>query len=324
MRYFLGVDTGATKTHALIGDENGQVAGFGEAGSGNHEVVGYEGVIAALGQATTAALTQAGISAGQVAGAGFGIAGYDFPSEREPTLQAISTLGLACPLEATNDVVLGLIAGAEEGWGIVIDAGTGNNVRGRDRAGREGWVTGCGRTFGEYGGAGEIVGRAVQMIAYDWSRRGQPTALSGAFIRALGAKDLTDLIEGLALEWYRPQAAYAKLVFEVAAAGDAVAREVIRWTASELGETANAVIRQLDIQNEAFEIVLIGSVLKGGTLFTQPLEQTIHGFAPRASFTRLHVPPAAGGVLLGMEKAGLRSADIRRALIDSLISKENP
>ena len=53
MRYFLGVDIGATKTHALIADATGRVVGFGQAGPGNHETVGYEGLIAALDLAVT-------------------------------------------------------------------------------------------------------------------------------------------------------------------------------------------------------------------------------------------------------------------------------
>ena len=34
MKYFLGVDIGGTKSHALIADENGQAVGFGQAGAG--------------------------------------------------------------------------------------------------------------------------------------------------------------------------------------------------------------------------------------------------------------------------------------------------
>ena len=44
MRYFLGADLGATKTHTLIVDENGNMLGFGESGPGNHETVGYDGM----------------------------------------------------------------------------------------------------------------------------------------------------------------------------------------------------------------------------------------------------------------------------------------
>src|SRR5512136_2640866 len=116
-RYFLGVDVGGTKTHALIADENGQACGFGEAGPGNHEGVGYDGLAAALQIAVEQALARAAISQGQIAGAGFGVGGYDWPSEREPTLQAICTLGLDAPSEAVNDALIGLLAGAEEGWG---------------------------------------------------------------------------------------------------------------------------------------------------------------------------------------------------------------
>jgi N-acetylglucosamine kinase-like BadF-type ATPase len=318
MRYFLGVDTGGTKTNALIATENGEVVGFGVSGPGNHESVGYEGVARALMGCVSQALAQSGLQITQISGAGFGIAGYDFPSERAATLTAISTLGLDCPLDATNDVALGLIAGARDGWGIAIDSGTGNNVRGRDQHGREGWVTGCGDTFGEYGGAGEIVARAIQKVAHHWSKRGQPTSLSNALVKAAGARDLTDLIEGLAQDWYHLKGQHVRLVFAEAAVGDRVAQDILSWAGQELGETANAVIRQLDIQKDCFDVVLIGSVFKGGPMLIDPLQKTIQAFAPCANFSRLEVPPVAGGVLWGMELVGLHSRSLRQALLDSL------
>lgn len=315
MSYFLGIDVGGTKTHALIADQAGYVKGFGVSGPGNHEVVGYDGLAEALSQATRQAMHAAQIEADQIVGAGFGIAGFDFPSERAETLAAIGALGLSCPLGVVNDVVVGLIAGASQGWGIVVDAGTGCNVRGRDQYGREGWVTGCGAPFGEYGGAGDIVARAVQAIAHHWSQRGPVTALSAAFMQMAGAKDLTGLIEGLALGTIQIGGEYAREVFRVAAAGDRVACEVISWVATELGETANAVIRQLGIQTLPFEVVLIGSVFKGGNLFSGPLQRAIQAFAPQATFTRLHVPPVAGGVLLGMEQVGPVQPEMREHLL---------
>ena len=45
MPYYLGADIGSTKTHTLIVDETGRALGFGESGSGNHEDVGYEGML---------------------------------------------------------------------------------------------------------------------------------------------------------------------------------------------------------------------------------------------------------------------------------------
>ena len=62
--YFLGVDIGSTKTHALVCDELGRVLGFGESGPGNHEVVGYAGLSNAL---RTAAGQPTGLPLGHVA-----------------------------------------------------------------------------------------------------------------------------------------------------------------------------------------------------------------------------------------------------------------
>ncbi len=48
MRYFLGIDVGSSKTHAVIADETGRCTGFGRSDGGNHQVVGYSGLARAL------------------------------------------------------------------------------------------------------------------------------------------------------------------------------------------------------------------------------------------------------------------------------------
>ncbi len=317
MRYFLGVDVGSTKTHALISDENGQAAGFGLAGPGNHQGVGYDGLQAVLLSAVDQAIRQSGLFIQKIEGAGFGIGGFDWPSQLGDHLQSISALGLTCPLEAANDAIIGLLAGASRGWGVVLIAGTGNNCRGRDQNGKEARITGEGELFGEYGGATEMVYKAIQAIAYQWTRRSSPTSLSDSYIRLTGARDLDDLIEGLDMGRYQPDARWAPIIFQAARLGDTAAREIVAWSGRELGESACAVIRHLGIQGDEFEIVLAGSLFKGGELYLKPLKETIFKFAPEAKFVRLTVPPVVGGVLLGMHAAGLATQTIREPLIHS-------
>jgi N-acetylglucosamine kinase-like BadF-type ATPase len=312
MKYFLGVDVGATKTHALIADDTGQVAGFGQAGSGNHEVVGFEGFKGEVSAAAKQALDQAEITTEQISAAGLGIGGYDWPSQRQPHLQALGEIGFRMPLEIVNDSVIGLLAGASQGWGVAVVAGTSNNCRGRDKNGREGRITGNGPWFGEYGGGIELVVRAMTMVNYAWIRRGPPTALTGAFMKLTGAKDTADLIEGLVMHYYDYGAHWALTVFEIAQAGDPVARQVIEWAGKELGELACAVIRQLDLQYEPVEVVQTGSLYQGGELLTEPMRQTVLQTAPRARMVRLEVPPVVGGVLLAMEQSYGKEAYTRR------------
>ncbi|MFN8465053.1 MAG: BadF/BadG/BcrA/BcrD ATPase family protein [Caldilineaceae bacterium] len=317
MRYFLGVDIGGSKSHAMLANAEGRVLGFGHAGAGNHEVVGYDGLAATLQSVTRQALAAAGLEIGDIGGAGFGVAGYDWPSERPPTLEAIATLGITAPLDAVNDTIIGLLAGAEQGWGIALVAGTSNNCRGWDRYGREGRVLGNGAPFAEYGGAYEIVLKAIQAVSLDWTRRGPPTALSGAFAELVGAHDVADLLEGLSQETYTLGAAAAPLVFQVAAGGDTVAQSVIRWAGEELGSLVIGVVRQLDLQRETFDVVQVGSTYRGGPLLCDALYATVHAEAPHARFVDLMAPPVVGAVLLGMRAAGLHDPAVRQDLIAS-------
>jgi N-acetylglucosamine kinase-like BadF-type ATPase len=317
MRYLLGVDVGGSKTHALIADETGFATGFGTAGTGNYQGVGYNGFRYSLHESVGKALAQAGVRVEQVSGAGFGIGGYDWPSQLPAHQAVIASLGLDCPTEIVNDAVIGQVAGTSEGWGIAVVGGTGCNCRGRDRHGREGRVTGEGGRFGEWGGGIELVGRAIQAVSHDWSRRGPHTELSNTFMQFTGAKNLDDFIEGIDLGRYEPSANWAEAVFRIAYAGDAVAREVIQWAGREVGELGCAVIRQLDLQEEAVEVVQIGGLFDGGPLYTDAVHETILKVAPRARFVRLTVPPVVGGVLLAAEAAGMSPRSIRARLIET-------
>ena len=317
-RYFLGVDIGATKSHALIADESGCAVGFGVAGPGNHEVVGYDGLIAALGECTRQTLTAAGVDRRQIAGAGFGVGGYDWPGERDRTLDAIAKLGLTCPVEAVNDALIGLLAGSEAGWGVALISGTGNNCWGWDHERtRMGHVTGNGGMFGEYGGASDLVWKAKCAVAAAWACRGPATLLTDLFMSQTGAGSPERLLEGLSQRELRLSAEAAPLIFQAADAGDAVAAACITWVGRELGSLAVGVIRQLGFEKLEFEVVQVGSMHNGGRRVFEPMAEAIRAVAPGARFVQLSVPPVAGAVLLGMETAGLDARALRPELIAS-------
>jgi N-acetylglucosamine kinase-like BadF-type ATPase len=320
MRYFLGADLGGSKTHTVIADETGRVVGFGHSGPGNHQSIGFEGMWHSVSQGLDQALTAAGLTTEAISGAAFSIAGYDWPSEKPAMAAVIDRLCLPCSYQMVNDTIGGLVAGAEEGWGVVLVSGTGCNCRGLDRDHRrEGRVTGYGYHLGEFAGATELVWRAMQQVANEWTRRGPATALTAAFIRYAGAKDLADLIEGYTEQRYQVDAPAAPLVFEVARQGDPVACELIRWAGVELAEMAKAVIRQLGFEQLEFEVVLSGSMFDGGPLLIDPLWETISHFARGARLVRLTERPVIGAVMLGMEMGGLRpTPTIRQNLADSL------
>jgi N-acetylglucosamine kinase-like BadF-type ATPase len=327
MKYFLGVDVGGTKTHALIADETGHALGFATGGPGNWEGVGYDGLTRVLLDVTNQALYQAGINVNQIDGAGMGIGGYDWPSERQDHLNAIRPIGLTCPLEIVNDATLGILAGSSEGWGISVVAGTGCNARGwsKDHK-REGRAVGGGSYWsGEYAGGFDIVAKAMQAVSFEWLKRGPATALTTLFLNHFGAKDLDDLVEGVYLQRYQFDPTLVLEVFDIARGGDPQALGVMSWAGTELGQMAVGVINQLELQNEHFEVVLIGSLQDGSPTLSQVLRDTVLRAAPKAIFLRLTVPPVVGGVLLGIEITDQNGYPLRDQLVlttRQLIEKE--
>lgn len=325
MPYYLGADLGATKTHTLIVDETGRALGFGESGPGNHESAGYDGMFQSMKSGMEQALHAAGLKKEDIAGAGFGVAGYDWPSEAQITAETIRLLGLNAPFTFVNDAVPGLVAGTEEGWGVVVVSGTGSNCRGWDREHkREGRVTGHGVLMGEGAGGTELLHRCMQLVGYAWSKRGPMTTLADAIVRHVGAKDLEDLMRGYTTYEFEIGADAAPIVFRTAEDGDSVAQELINWAGCELGEMANAVIRQLDFEDLEFEIVMTGSMFEGGPRLIEPMRHTILKVAPKARLVRLKLPPVLGAVMLGMEADGLKvTPSIRKTMAETISPIKN-
>ena len=317
MRYFLGVDVGSSKTHALIADETGSCISFGKAGGGNHQGMGYERLREVLQKSFATASQISGVEKDQIAGAGFGVAGYDFPSERKNHLQAIAPLVLSCPVEIVNDGSNGLISGTSHGVGVNVTAGSGVNCRGRGKNGKEGRVVGNGIDFGEYGGAIEIVYRARQFVNYAWIKRIPPTKLTKIFLEATGAKDEAGLMEGLSNEQYHLFPYLAIEIVKAAREGDYAALEVIRWSGEELGWLAISVARQIEMENDEIEIVQSGSVFEAGELIVEPMRNIIMQHLPKAKMVRLDGPPVVGPLMLGMQMAGIDPYPMREKLITS-------
>lgn len=320
MPIYLGIDVGSTKTHTVLADETGQILGFGESGPGNQQNVGYAGMLRALRTGLQRAIEYSGLQPDQIRGAGYGISGYDWHSQKSDMFVTINQLNIQAPFELVNDAIPGLVAGSPNGWGVAVISGTGCNCRAWDSEHkREGRVTGYGVMMGEAAGATELVYHAMQVVGYSWSKRLPTTALCDAFIEYVNAKNLEDLIEGYTEGYYQIGADAAPLVFQIAQAGDETARQVVAWGGRELGEMANGVIRQVAFEDLAFDVVYSGSMFTGGNLLIEPMEETIHKVAPQARFIHLSVPPVLGAVILGLEAGGITATpEVRARLVESL------
>ncbi|WP_040950670.1 N-acetylglucosamine kinase [Gorillibacterium massiliense] len=301
MRYYLGVDGGGSKTHALITDENGRIAGKGQSGNGNHQT-GYNTAKANLHAAVEAALQQAGLGVCDIASAVFGLAGADRPADYRILTPLIAEFGLP-HTRIVCDTMIALRAGTTRPYGVVLICGTGTNSAGMGLGGEEFQCGGFNYTFGDFGGGSGLAVEAFRTVIRAWDGRESPTLLTEMVLKALGHNTVDELFDEY-LDTGKPiPPDLAKLLFQAAAQGDHAALEILHKQGGELGKSACAVIRRLHLEAETFDVVLAGSVLTRGNspFITSRIKEAVNAAAPKASVVTLTVEPVVGAVWMAME-----------------------
>jgi N-acetylglucosamine kinase-like BadF-type ATPase len=118
------------------------------------------------------------------------------------------------------------------------------------------------------------------------------------------------------------------LVFKAAYGGDQVAQDLLVRVGTEVGTTANAIIKRLGLETTDVEVVLGGSVFKGrGPLLVDTITQMVHRTAPQATIGLPEFEPVVGAVFLALESLGVEVneavyANVRASLPDELRSKQ--
>jgi N-acetylglucosamine kinase-like BadF-type ATPase len=187
---------------------------------------------------------------------------------------------------------------------VVVIAGTGTVVAGRNRAGETFRTLGLGRLLGDDGSASDVAEQVVRAVARAYVGRAPATSLTEGLRALMGAGSVEEMLE----EYSRggePELDAAPLALEQAARGDPVAVGIIEWAAGELGNAAATVAGRLGMDGEPYELVLSGGLFRGGG---ELLETVISRAVPTALLTRLEVPPVSGAVLMALELIGGRPA----------------
>lgn len=333
MRCVFGVDGGATKTHALVVEETGRAVGFDQAGTGNHQVCGLEAARCEIERAVRAALEEAGLAPGVIEAGYFCLAGADLPEDYTMLQAAMEDLGLARSVIVKNDTLAALRAGLTRFWGVVVICGTGFNAAARSPDGREIVLPGLGPISGDWGGGGALGQEMIRLVMRAWDGRGRPTLLTELVLKALQAPSIEVLLSRL----YHQEITQRRildlvpLLFEAAEAGDDVARELIVRMGTEVGITANALIRRLslrqaqdgDLGTRDVEVVLGGSVFKGqGSLLLDTVTEVVHREAPAARIVMPRYEPVVGAALLALESMGVAVSEEIYILLDSTLPAE--
>ncbi len=304
MAFYLGVDGGQSSTIAVIGDETGRVAGEGTGGPCNHVGTG-EGrakLMRAVSDSVGRACDRAGLEFATVRfeAACFGMSGG--PDDKAAILGEILRTER---LEVTDDAVIALVGATAGEPGIITIAGTGSIAFGRNADGRTARAGGWGYIFGDEGGGFDIVRQSLRAALRYEEGWGPPTALHSALLEKAGVESANHLLHRFYTdEWPRARVAQlARLIDEVALAGDAVAREILLSAGQQLAALAGSVRRQLWREDESALVAYIGGAFGSRLLLERFC--TLLELAGDRSIAPAYTP-AAGALLEAYRVAGLK------------------
>lgn len=305
MRKYLGVDAGGSKTHAVVVDERGSVLGKGISGNGNHQIdrdVAERNITAAC----EAALLEAGITKEELNFAYFGLAGADREADYEILRPMIGSMGYPRH-EIACDTMIGMRAGTDRSYGAAIICGTGFNSAARNRDGEELQYGGFGFKYGDgYAGGSGLALLAFRSVIRAWDGRGLQTMLTSTVLEHTGYTSVEALYEDVLYGKTSVPSSLVKTLLEAAEAGDTVAVSILETEGEELANAVCALIERLRMENDAFDIVYIGSVLNKGrsSILTNAIERNVAKRAPRARCVHLNSDPVAGALLSAMDADG--------------------
>lgn len=300
----VGVDGGGTKTEAVIMDAHQRVIGAGLAGPSNPLRVGISGAAGAVREAIDSACAAAKLRRADLVAAQIGLAGARRRELRERMRETLMPLGVG-EIEVVTDADIALYGATDGAPGLVVIAGTGSICCGINQRGKRFCAGGWGPIAGDEGGGAWLARRALRVIAHASDGRGPKTLLTElatAYFHVTDPDDLTTAIYAPTITNER-LAGFGRDVVDAAKSRDPAALQIVVEGGRELGYSAVAVIRYLQMERERFQVAYVGGVFRSaGDLMLDPLREEVKKAAPRAYFEPPHFAPAVAAARMARER----------------------
>jgi N-acetylglucosamine kinase-like BadF-type ATPase len=299
--YFVGVDSGGTKTAFVLADDKGRILARHRNGSGGFLHRGRESLYDLVSEGVEALCLQSGISKEDITFAGLGFPGYGEQKDSERIITELCEEIIGFRKVICNcDCHIGWAGSLGMEPGINIVAGTGSICYGVNRSGHSarsgGWGFYCDEGSCTWLGARLIEafskqadGRMPRTILYDMFRAYYSIDVDQYFIQILNQRIAQEYSEAAKLQM---------LLKKMYDAGDLVARQIYRNAADELWLTICAVAEKLSMTGHYFRVSYSGGLFRSGACILDPLNAFIRQgggtlVAPRYS-------PEFGAVLMAM------------------------
>jgi N-acetylglucosamine kinase-like BadF-type ATPase len=314
MSYVLGIDGGGSKTVCALMDDSCQVLGRAEAGPSNYQSIDIEATLqsiqSAINNAVEAAIITNTLKINAIC---LGLAGIGRATDIEVVKGLVKELQnkklpISWALQPANivicnDALIALVGGIGQPVGVVVAAGTGSIVFGRNHQGDTKRVGGWGYILGDEGSAYKIAIAGMNAALKSYDGREMSTSLVEGFKQHLGLESIEDLIKLIYRRgWGVKQiAALAPVVDFAAASGDIVANIIIDDAVKELVKATSTVIDAIFAADSVLEVVTTGSVWRGRCKIHERFATSLVNKFPEVKVIFPRYEPAYGAGLLALQ-----------------------
>ncbi|MDT5029463.1 MAG: hypothetical protein QOE61_5889 [Micromonosporaceae bacterium] len=305
MTRYLAIDGGNSKTDVVVGTGDGRVVAYARGGGTYYQSIGLAETMARLRRLVDRVRAESGVTTFDRAD--IFLAGADLPAEVDMLSAAVAAEGWTSMLRLDNDTFARLRAGTDTPDAVAVVCGAGINCVGRTDDGRSARFPSLGRLSGDWGGGGHLSSETLWRAVRGEDGRGPATALAPAIADHFGQSSVDEVAAGIHLGALNAArlSDLTPLLFDVAAAGDPVARSIVARQADEIIVLATVAARRLDLLGSPFDVVLGGGVLRARhPLLIGPVTRGIVDLAPKATVTVVEQPPVLGAALSSLDGLG--------------------
>ena len=250
-----------------------------------------------------------------------GMAGARTAADHARLRRVAAGVWRAVPCYATSDLETGLMAADDRSPRrrgatgsdsilprVLVVSGTGSCCFARRPDGQTGRLGGWGHLLGDRASGYDIAMRTLRAVVRVHDHAGAMPRVGQRILAALLLNEPEDLV-AWAQGASKPEiAALAREVFDAAADGDRVAREVITTAAQTLADDAAACARLVAVPGTAVQFVLAGSVILEQPGFTAAIRREIRSRWPRAVVSTLSRDSVWGALELARRQLRLSRA----------------
>ena len=274
--YFLGIDSGGTKTAFVVMDESGDIKLKLIKGTGHHAQIGFEGVKKLHLETLEEICQELGITKDKIRYIFMGIPGYGEVKDDSIKLEKImEEVYKGIEFKLGNDVETGWAGSLACKPGINVVCGTGAIAIGIDDNFNTARSSGWGPFIGDEGSAYWIGKKGLEVFSKQADGRYNKTEFYDIFKKELNLEydfQIIDLVHNK-LNLDRTEIAkFSMLVSKIAETGDRDAIRIFEEAAEEIYLMVKSIIKQLKLQGK-IKMSYVGGVFKAGDLILDPLKK---------------------------------------------------